>query len=242
MPESLGKTLKRIRESKHLSLEEASEKSRISKSTISIIEEDRANEIKTGFYAKIFVKTYAAFLGALNEPGVKEYLADKILKPAFNPAPKIKQKKGLPLKELPYKKQVIAALAGIFLLWALFAAVSWAGKVIKKNIVPKKTEIKKPASAVKAAKKEAPDIKDDSVRLEVSASDNAFLQVRADKETVFKGVLKKGSKETWKAKKEIRLETGNAGAVRVSVNGKSFGSPGKKGEKKELIITRDGIK
>src|SRR3989338_488708 len=75
MPEPLGKILKKIREARRLSIEEVSERSRIPKNIISTIEEDRLNEIKSGFYAKSFVKTYAAFLSALNETGVKEYLA-----------------------------------------------------------------------------------------------------------------------------------------------------------------------
>jgi cytoskeletal protein RodZ len=242
MPESLGKILKRIRESKRLSIEEASEKSRISKSTISIIEEDRLSEMKSGFYAKIFVKTYAAFLGAMNESGVKEYLADMVSKPASKPAQEIKQKNKSSLDKFPYKNQIIAGLAVIFVLWALFAAAGWAVKVIKKRAIPKKVETKKSADIAKDAKKEVFDVKYDSIELEVSASDNTLLQVTADREMVFKGVFKKGSKDTWKAKKEIKLEAGNSGAIKISINGKPSGFSGKKGEKKEIVITRDGIK
>ena len=103
MPETLGKTLKRIRESRHLSIEEVSERSRIPKHIVSTLEEDRLNEIKSVFYAKSFVKTYAVFLGALDEPGIKEYLAkpahppEKILKPAAKPVYGTAQQKFLPV-------------------------------------------------------------------------------------------------------------------------------------------------
>ncbi|NQV03916.1 MAG: helix-turn-helix domain-containing protein, partial [Candidatus Omnitrophica bacterium] len=75
MPESLGKTLKKIRKSKGFSLEEASEKTRIPKNTLSIIEEDRLNEIESLFYARGFVKSYAQFLGAMEDNVVKRYLS-----------------------------------------------------------------------------------------------------------------------------------------------------------------------
>ena len=76
MPESLGKTLKKIRESKNLSIEEVSERSRIPRNIISAVEEDRLDEIKSPFYAKSFVKTYAGFLGALGETAVKGFLGE----------------------------------------------------------------------------------------------------------------------------------------------------------------------
>src|SRR3989338_485076 len=76
MPESLGKTLKKIRDSKNLSIEEVSERSRIPRNIISAVEEDRLDEIKSPFYAKSFVKTYAGFLGALGETAVKGFLGE----------------------------------------------------------------------------------------------------------------------------------------------------------------------
>jgi len=75
MPESLGKTLKKIRESKALSLEEVSEKTHITKKNLSIIEEDRLSEIGSAFYARGFVKSYAQFLGAMEDKVVKGYLS-----------------------------------------------------------------------------------------------------------------------------------------------------------------------
>jgi len=245
MPDSLGKILKRIRESRHLSIEEVSERSRIPRNIISTIEEDRLNEIKSGFYAKSFVKTYASFLGAVDEPGVKAYLSAGG-QPAKPISDAYTRKAGAPQigfsAVTKHRKQIAAVIMSIFALWVLFAAIVWAGKVIKKKAIPKKTEIRKSADIVKETKKEVFDLKYDSVELEVFASDNTLLQVTADKEIIFKGVLKKGSKETWKAKKEIKLEAGNSGAIKININGKPAGFSGKKGEKKEITVTKDGIK
>ena len=100
MPESLGKILKKIREARHLSIEEVSERSRIPRHIVRILEEDRLNEINSVFYAKSFVKTYAVFLGALHEACVKEYLAmgkknqETVSKPAaVKYIPKVSHKK-----------------------------------------------------------------------------------------------------------------------------------------------------
>ena len=273
MPEPLGKALKRIRESRDLSIEEASEKSRIPRNIISTIEEDRLNEIKSGFYAKSFVKTYAAFLSALNETGVKEYLAmgqkkqETVSRPiAAQPIYKTNREKISSKSEAPeagfsaiakYKKQIMTVAAGVLIFWALSSAIGQivkfiknipAKKQIKSTVVkkegPKITEKQKPksAAAVKDEKKETPGEKSNNIEIEVSSSDNTWLQVITDGELMFTGSFKKGSKDIWKAKKEIRIEAGNSGVIKIDMDGKPLSFTGKKGEKKEIVITKDGIK
>jgi len=281
MPESLGRTLKKARELKHLSLEEVSERSRISKYIVLAIEEDRLDEIKSGFYAKSFVRTYAAFLGASNESSVKEYLGrpgyemqkspEAVLKPRSKPVSKTSGEKIYFSGIAKYKNQIIAIIIGIFALWILSLAIVQAAKIIK-NIATKKQnkavknaplhrkdttqavrqranapmeekkEESKASGAIKDVKKEVSHEKSDSVELEVFASDNTWLQVTGDGEIMFTGSFKKGSRDTWKAKKEIKLETGNSGVVKINVNGKPVNFSGKKGKKKEIVITKDGIR
>ncbi len=285
MPESLGKILKRTRESKHLSIEEVSERSRIPKHIVSTLEEDRLNEIRSVFYAKSFVKTYAAFLGVLDETNIKEYLAksaqspETILKPAAKSIPGTAQQKSLPTKEMPqlgfsgiikYKNQIIAIVIGVFVFWALSSAVSHVTKFIKNISVKKQNKIVKNAfpyhkdvgqtthqrserkplvsydsgskASVKEKKEKVAAVKIDEVEIEVSASDNTWLRITGDGELMFTGTFRKGSSDTWKAKKEIKFEAGNSGVIKISVNGKPTNFSGKKGEKKEIIITKDGIK
>jgi len=339
MPESLGKILKRVRESKHLSLEDVSERSRISKHIVLTIEDDRLSEIKSGFYAKSFVKTYAGFLGALNEPSVKEYLSggqphqnviakttlsrekpEAISRDCFaeftprqkappacpepldfardklhrgvktgmngagsgfartNPAIKdatavlrqaqdgskdgersrtIKPSSFTTTSIAKYKNQIIAIIIGILVFWILSTAVGSICKFIKKSSAkkqnktavvkkeaPKKIEKEKPKDVItiKDVKKEVSNEKSDFVELEVFASDNTWLQVIGDGEIMFTGLFKKGGKDIWKAKKEIKLEAGNSGVVKINVNGKPAGFSGKKGEKKKIVITKDGMK
>jgi transcriptional regulator with XRE-family HTH domain len=243
MPESIGKILKRIRESKRFSIEEVSERSRIPKNIVFIIEEDRLSEINSGFYAKSFIKTYAAFLGALDESGIKEYLAM---------GRKKQETVSMPIAAPPqidfsaiakYKKQALAIVIGIFVFWVLSLAIGRVVKFIKS--APAKKQMK--SAVVKAVvKKGTPKNKkaekSDSIELEVSALGNTWLQVTIDGDIVFTGSFKKGSNDTWKAKKEIKLEAGNSGVVKININGKPAGFSGKKGEKKEITITKDGIK
>ncbi|OIO34418.1 MAG: hypothetical protein AUJ70_01095 [Candidatus Omnitrophica bacterium CG1_02_40_15] len=286
LTEPLGKILKRTRESKHLSIEEVSERSRIPKHIISTLEEDRLNEIKSVFYAKSFVKTYAAFLGALDEAGIKEYLAksarppETILKPAVKAISGTAQRKSLPTKEMPqsgfsdiirYKNQIIAIIIGVLAFWVLSSAVSHVTKFIKNISVKKQNKIvksallhrksmeqtthprttrvrgrqrpeQKPLVSYDSGSKAPVKDKKEEIEIEVSASDNTWLRITGDGELMFTGAFRKGSSDTWKAKKEIKLEAGNSGVIKIDVNGKPASFSGKKGEKKEIIITKDGIK
>jgi len=277
MSESLGKVLKRIRESKNLSIEDVSERSRIPKHIVSAVEEDRLREIGSVFYAKSFVKTYAAFLGAIAESSVKEYLAhgsqqnlqkkqDQALKPLSRPISQSHPLKSVDSKKIlranlqnaiKYKNQITAVLIGVFILWILPSALGHTAKffkniaikshnkiaAIKKDApVAKKTEKAKPKETIKEIGKEAAAKKDEAVKLELLAMDNTWLQIIVDGDLMFTGSFRKGTSDTWKAKKEIKMEVGNSGAIKINVNGKSADFAGKKGEKKEIVITKDGIK
>jgi cytoskeletal protein RodZ len=255
MPDILGETIKKARESKHLSIEEVSEKTRIPKNIIKAMEEDRLNEIHSVFYARGFVRTYSRFLGCEDDKAVKEYLAG---------SEKKKEEPGLALKKgkdqeavfLKYKKPVATVLLVIFGLWILGLGVShirkFAGSRIAKYRVyaAKRTEEKKAAKAVDRQSKEekplpsiaAEDKKIPGIELEIVARSNTWMRVIGDGDLLFTGTFKKGSRDTWRAKKEIKIEFGNAGGVDLKFNGKNIGSPGTKGEKKEITVTKDGIK
>jgi cytoskeletal protein RodZ len=187
MPESIGKILKRIRESKRFSIEEVSERSRIPKHIVSTIEEDRLSEIKSDFYARSFIKTYAASLGAMDESGIKEYLAVGQKKQEVVSKP-IAAASHIDFSAIAkYKKQVLAIIIGIFIFWALSLAIGQIVKFIKsapakkqgksaviKEVVKKeapkneKAEKEKPKDDIKELKKETTAEKSDSVELEVT--------------------------------------------------------------------------
>jgi cytoskeletal protein RodZ len=71
------------------------------------------------------------------------------------------------------------------------------------------------------------------VQAAVTAQQEAWLEVRADGKVIYEGTMTPGAKQTWTAKKELNLYSGNAGGVMVSLNGapaKPLGKPGQRGE------------
>jgi hypothetical protein len=52
--------------------------------------------------------------------------------------------------------------------------------------------------------------------------------------------MEAGKSETWKGKSKVVITAGNAGAVELSVNGKSMGKAGDVGQVVEKSFTPDG--
>jgi len=69
----------------------------------------------------------------------------------------------------------------------------------------------------------------------------SWLLVQADGERVFAGILEPGTKQTWRAKERISLRSGNAGAVRLTLNGEPLGLLGELGQVLEQEWTAAGV-
>jgi len=252
MPETVGKTLKKIRESKGLAVEEVSERTRIPKKIISNIEEDVLQEIGSQFYARNFVKSYSQFLGAAEEKTVREYLggAEKEDRTAL-----VLEGERVPGDWFEkHKRHVGTALLVVLVIWVVGFSFVQMGRFIKnssakyKAYAARKEGTRKldrvPVAApvpVKEVVKAGPG-KIERVVLEIAARSDTWIRVVGDGEILFQGIFNRGTSDVWQAEEEIELELGNAGGVALKINEEDIGVPGKRGEKKKVIITKDGVK
>lgn len=77
--------------------------------------------------------------------------------------------------------------------------------------------------------------------VEVYATENVWMSVWVDEQEYPAGTLSAGQSEKWNGKK-IHLKIGNAGGLKVRVNGKELAGLGAKGEVIHLYIDNTGIK
>lgn len=83
----------------------------------------------------------------------------------------------------------------------------------------------------------------DDVRVRLRAHERMWIRVTdADGGDVFTGVLTDGSQKDWSHPEELRMHLGNAGAVRIEVNGERLGSPGPEGEIANLVFDSEGMR
>ena len=68
------------------------------------------------------------------------------------------------------------------------------------------------------------------VRIDAAISGRVWVQVEADGNVVFSGILQGGDTHTWTASRTLMIWSGNAGNVNVTYNGKRLGPLGPPGE------------
>ena len=68
------------------------------------------------------------------------------------------------------------------------------------------------------------------VSLVLEFDDDSWTKLDADGRTVFSGLLRRGERKTFEAREGFRISLGNAGAVRVTVDGRALARLGQSGE------------
>lgn len=263
-PETIGERLRKARDKAGLSVEDVAKKTKMSPRIVAALEEDRAVEYLNPVYVRSFLRMYARLVG-LNEGVILQEFAgqspasEELLSvPAAAPEPAVVQPPALPwLGWRPTKQQLAAAgiIAAVVVgLWGIAAAVKHLPRPTKPAVA--KAQRASPATVTPAPRsKPAPAARPVAVatpvavvptgeplKLQVTAKERTWLRVTADGKVIFQNVLEKGKTEQWLAQRSLSLWLANAGGVQLTLNGKSLGAPGRRGEViKDLQVTRSGI-
>lgn len=109
----------------------------------------------------------------------------------------------------------------------------------QKNVEPQKaektTQVAAPTQNTAAPQNAAPTTNDanapiDGVEVVAGIDGAAWIKVIVDGNVVFEDVAADGSVHTWKGKDSIIIRSGNAGAVKITHNGKDEGAMGEPGQ------------
>jgi cytoskeleton protein RodZ len=80
-----------------------------------------------------------------------------------------------------------------------------------------------------------------AMHVRLTVDDTCWVRAWADGDQVMTRVLQPNMERTVEAVKEVRLRTGNAGALQITVNGKPVGPVGPKGQIRIVQITPKGV-
>jgi len=80
-----------------------------------------------------------------------------------------------------------------------------------------------------------------TLHVSLTADADAWVQVWADGKSVMNGTLRPNDVKTIAAVEALRIRTGNAGSLQVTVNGKPAGPLGPKGQVRVIEVTREGV-
>lgn len=234
----VGEVLRTRREALGLSLEQVHAQLRIPARWLRAIEEEHFEVFDSPQYAKGFVRSYAEFLGLEAEPLVQAVAA------RVGPGPK--PQLVAPSGDVPIRPVAPPSRLRRVLAWAVLAAAAgllWLGYVGYRQLrafyatgepapaasplVPSGEEpqaLPSPALPPPAMASET------AVRVVLAAEDVSWLRVVADGRRVFEGFIRAGERREWEASESLHVIIGNAGGVRVQVNGRDLGLLGAPGE------------
>lgn len=240
---NVGSELRRARQARGLSVESLAAITRIQPRVLEGIERNDLSVVPPPPYARGFVTAYAREVGWDPEQTVREYFAqfDMPHLPAEGSPPEAGP------ASLPNSRSLmtlaavsVLAVSVLFVMWTPREvaprdtdAVGTTGTLPRATLEPAATDVAPADAAPLPATGPREGI---VVVLEVD--DAAWIAATADGTRVLYRTLEAGARETLHARREITLRVGNAGAVRLSIDGGAAAPMGRRGEVR-VVTLRD---
>jgi cytoskeleton protein RodZ len=246
----VGAILREERLKKQLSIEDVAGQTRISHRFLRAIEADDFSTLPGLVFARNFVRQYAALLG-LNPVPLLARLPAYDLESSPMPATPLPSSEGSWWD--PRWNSAVSSLAWIVLACgAAAAAYLYFNRVTPrpKQAVATSTPVRRPVAPVAPPAQivvsppvspvESAPVETHSVRVVVTARDDSWIQVIAEGKTAFIGVLKAGESRAFASDSPVRVRTGNAGGIDISLNGKKIDPLGPAGQIRSVNLTVEG--
>ncbi|MGC0414719.1 helix-turn-helix domain-containing protein [Embleya sp. AB8] len=235
---SIGQSLAEARVRAGLTVERLSEVTRIRQVIIEGVESDDFEPCGGDFYARGHIRTLARATGLEPEPLVAEY--DHTVGGTGTPRPA--QIFDSPRKSIEYRRPNWTLAMGVAVVIVLiFAFVQLAGgraddqketasRVTPTGPAPVPPPAQAPPPVPVAPVAKSPEFPAD-VEVTVTAVDGrSWVRAFDSKSTqLFEAILDRGEAKTFADPEQIRIQIGNSGAARLTVNGKDLGPAGEEG-------------
>ena len=214
----IGAHLRQLRQEQSISTEEVAAKTFIPSRLLKALEEGESDQLPEPIFIQGFIRRYANALDQDGDALAKTFPTSllPVKSSAYDQeASRIRSSTLLPY--VAYILLLITAASGLVYLLKKpqTAKPPLQGKNL--SIAQQQTLVKSPPSSPtppKVPQATSP------IQVTVSLKEESWLRVVADGKTQFEGTLTKGKQQTWKAKKQLTIRAGNAGAVLTSFNQK----------------------
>lgn len=262
----IGETLRKAREAKNLTLRDVEAATKIRLKYLEALENEDFSQLPGRVYTIGFLRSYAKFLGLDDYALVAEYKASNKNQDA-TPVPTPESGESENIKGLsPNLIKIVAFALVIFLM----VSISVIYQHQQDNSEPLENQLSSSAGieqqdSSSSDLKEEPSVESPPIEanppeipentyenehiaglnVEVRAIDEpgnaCWINVIIDGKQHFSGTLAAGQSMDFQGEKVVRIKFGNAGGVRVKVNGKDQGVIGEKGSVKTLEFNIDEI-
>ena len=244
---SFGEELRRERVVREIPLEEIAAATKISLRLLTALEKSDLSRLPAPTFTRGFIRAYARHIGIDPDEKVNAYLAD--LAGGIPEAPGAKSAR--PRARFWRGRRstagvIVGGVAGVLLVLGLIANPQRASRKPLARVAPPAAPVA--FRNVGVSSEPTPIIRQDTVEpassvvpppaaatpgivsLLLEFDDDSWTELDADGRTVFSGLLRRGERKTFEARQGFRITLGNAGAVRVTVDGRALARLGQSGE------------
>jgi cytoskeleton protein RodZ len=246
---SLGQELRRERELRGISLQEIADSTRISLRFLQAVEEDQFERIPGEFFVRAILRSYAKAIG-LDEHQVLNRYQETQAYGEQNREPENENVK--PARKLPpqqprgRKKWLVPAIAavaiiavGLTLLYVFSPSSGEESPTLQETTLPAGLSVDMPDHPAVEAESEPVT----GLLLRMDFTENTWLQVFADGESIWDGTKMTGESLEVKAEREVSLNLGNAGGFGLTINGLPARALGPRGAvRREIRITPENYR
>lgn len=231
----VGAHLRKAREAQGISLALLAARTRVQPRILTAIESNDIQSIPPKPFGRGFVRSYAHEVGLDPERMVHDYFGQ--FAPVFPPddapqATRERQPIELPQWTVPAALALLVAL-GVMMFFRIPGGATNASDA---RTVVGTTGIAAPRPAA-APPAGPPAVTPNRIALVLRADRESWVTASADGERVLYQILAAGSEHTLEATREIVLRAGDAGALRLTLNGRDVGAFGGSGEVRQVRIT-----
>jgi cytoskeleton protein RodZ len=236
---TFGEELRRERLIRDVPLEEISAATKISVRLLTALERSDIAKLTAPVFTRGFIRAYSRHLGIDPDEMVNAYLADLKPEKAGEALPKKGSRRSRFLRgRRGAAGTIVVSVAAVLVLLGLIARpqrrestatllpVRRLAPVSFKNV----TVSPGPALAIQQPSPAAPEKAPSNISLTLEFQEDSWMELRADGQPIFSGLLKRGTKREFEARQGFRLTLGNAGGVRVTVDGRALEPLGGAGE------------
>ena len=254
--QSVGQILRETRVAQERTLEQINASTRIPLKALEAIEADDVSAISSAFLYKSFVRQLAQDIGldygrlAAGVQTVAESIPTPLI-PGEGESPNTPKVAALRLGRHKSSRWLysVASFAIILVGCSSFYALWQSSKSYLNTHVsvfkPMKINGKDsspPAAGVRFAKTPTPNSEpavSPSLKIEVSATEPAWVAAFADGKRSFSGTMERAERKMLQGHETARITTRNAGGVKVVFNGKSLGALGRRGQARTVLFTKN---
>lgn len=226
----IGEELRKARKEKGYSFEHLEEATKIRAKYLEALENERFEVLPGPIYAKAFLRTYTKYLGLDTDAIMSEYSSGQEATHIASENKVIDKQTDAGSKRWRY---LIAGLAVVSLIAINTIYNAGTGQEQNKPNLPRVVDRQpaQPGNNATTSPVQEPAPLTDGVRIVLKVNETeSWIQVIADGNTVFSGLVAPGEMKDFQAREKIFIHVGNAGAVEVNVNGQDLGRLGEQGK------------